>query len=835
MTITVAPTRNEYTATAGQTVFTYTFKIFTDADLNVYVTPAGQLADDSTDQVTPSTVTGVGDPNGGTITIPATSLNDLVTIVGDIPANRTTDYQNNGDFSPDVVNSDFDRVVSLVKQVEDVAGRSLVFPESQQDTQQLSLPSPEGGKFVRWRGDLLGLENVAPTTTPIGTNVASISGLRNLDINNFSAGDSVFVDGYYTTGDGGGGPRRILFTGQAPGFYIDNGGTIIVPAGGDGSTAWLWDYSGNINSRWFGVFPDFGTGNTDQTASMKAAIDACPIGGVVETPDGQYYFASHLTLEKYMTFQGIASAGFASSTRLVFDNTDGIHVTEDYVTIKDMQVWGATNPTTVVTDPETNTWGNIGLTLSYNDEPSPNFIAEGVHFAYFNTGLLSNADVTHDPYYKFINCKWFFNNINISLLGTFPGTFTDCDVRLAHQHGLYARDTQGIVFKGGVWEQNGNANLTFPIDPNADYYGVFVQNDTASRTDIQFSNTYYEVMNSYADVDTRITFNSCTFNQQCKNFGQGYILYSGRGVTQNMLPQDLSERWRYTGNPTITDEGYYTRFQMTEGTTMQMYLEDRAVQNTVIPQDVRFEVISMEVRVVNGYQDGSFDITPTVVMYQSTGDNDSTDPDKDYNRAEWDFTGGEWQTISFIHAPRLIPGGGNLDPTVFDLERITTLLRVDSSDFSINNLDIHVRNVSLKLITDKDLTPTHSIYNGFKAPGLLVQRSTIKIDNMSGTQDFASGAIPAGSVLIGVTAVVTKTITGPASLHLGDGSSTTLFASSMGLTAGTAITVADSNGFTSPKVYTVATSIVATSTGVAFTGGDLVVEAWYIKPTQPGW
>ena len=52
MTITVAPARNEYTANAAQTIFNYTFKIFADTDLNVYITPSGQDANDSADLTT---------------------------------------------------------------------------------------------------------------------------------------------------------------------------------------------------------------------------------------------------------------------------------------------------------------------------------------------------------------------------------------------------------------------------------------------------------------------------------------------------------------------------------------------------------------------------------------------------------------------------------------------------------------------------------------------------------------------------------------------------------------------------------------------------------------
>ncbi len=160
MTITINPVRNEFTATAAQAIFTYTFKIFADTDLNVYQTPAGQDCLDS-DLITAYTVTGVGDEDGGTITLntPAT-LGDLITIVSNIPESRTTDYQTNGDFIPQTVNDDFDRVVSLAKQTEDTANRGLQFEQCEQNVSGLSLPQPVAGKFLKWKGDLSGLENV---------------------------------------------------------------------------------------------------------------------------------------------------------------------------------------------------------------------------------------------------------------------------------------------------------------------------------------------------------------------------------------------------------------------------------------------------------------------------------------------------------------------------------------------------------------------------------------------------------------------------------------------------------------------------------------------------
>ena len=166
MTITTNPARNEYTANAGQTIFNYTFKIFENADLNVYVTPAGQDCSDSdltTNYVVdPGTI---GDPNGGFITLNTpTGQDDLVTIVSNVPSSRTTDYQNNGDFRPDTVNDDFDRVVSIAKKIEEKVGRTLQFEECLQNATDLSLPNPVAGLSVRWNGTENGMENYDPTS-----------------------------------------------------------------------------------------------------------------------------------------------------------------------------------------------------------------------------------------------------------------------------------------------------------------------------------------------------------------------------------------------------------------------------------------------------------------------------------------------------------------------------------------------------------------------------------------------------------------------------------------------------------------------------------------------
>lgn len=66
---------------------------------------------------------------------------------------------------------------------------------------------------------------------------------------------NVAVNGYYANGDGGGGYFYPVY-GALPGTYVDNGGTIIVPTGGDGSSAWIRQTNGTLSPKFFGAIGD---------------------------------------------------------------------------------------------------------------------------------------------------------------------------------------------------------------------------------------------------------------------------------------------------------------------------------------------------------------------------------------------------------------------------------------------------------------------------------------------------------------------------------------------------------------------------------------------------
>ena len=164
----------------------------------------------------------------------------------------------------------------------------------------------ENVQHVLGTGNYVGTNAGAPLfSIPPGTTtanaVSTVAALRALSITSLANGTQISVAGYYAAADGGGGPVRVLSTGQAPGTYTDNGGSVIVPTGGNGSAAWLWQWSGPVNVKWFGAKGD---GVTLDTASVQAAITLIQTNG-----SGVVYFP--------------ASSGAYICGALSFNNNNG--------------------------------------------------------------------------------------------------------------------------------------------------------------------------------------------------------------------------------------------------------------------------------------------------------------------------------------------------------------------------------------------------------------------------------------------------------------------------------------------------------------------------------
>lgn len=115
------PGRQISTGNGVTTVFPYSFRILTSADLEVRL--------DGVLQSSGYTVSGIGAASGGNITFSSAPGNGVQVLRQRVATfNRSTDYQRGGAFSEETVDNDFDRAIMLAQQLDDRLGRTLRAP-----------------------------------------------------------------------------------------------------------------------------------------------------------------------------------------------------------------------------------------------------------------------------------------------------------------------------------------------------------------------------------------------------------------------------------------------------------------------------------------------------------------------------------------------------------------------------------------------------------------------------------------------------------------------------------------------------------------------------------
>ncbi len=113
----------QYTASGGQTVFSFPFPIFEDDNLVVY--------DNDTLQVltTDYSVTGEGADTGGNVTfVTGRTAGHIITIYRDVAMERLTDFQQNGPRRSADMNDELDRITMYVQQLKRDLGKKIGVP-----------------------------------------------------------------------------------------------------------------------------------------------------------------------------------------------------------------------------------------------------------------------------------------------------------------------------------------------------------------------------------------------------------------------------------------------------------------------------------------------------------------------------------------------------------------------------------------------------------------------------------------------------------------------------------------------------------------------------------
>jgi hypothetical protein len=189
--------RNQYNATIGQTVFTYTFKILEATDLRVYLTPFLAAPDDATQLLSyPAdySITGVGNASGGTIVLTiGAGGGDVITIQGASPIERATTFTPGGLIRAEDLNIEFDNMTLIEQQNSTVVNELVPQYPSAAVVAPVDTNLPLLPPLSTWRmnADRTAIENVVlPTEQLVGelreelashdaNQGASMIGLRN--------------------------------------------------------------------------------------------------------------------------------------------------------------------------------------------------------------------------------------------------------------------------------------------------------------------------------------------------------------------------------------------------------------------------------------------------------------------------------------------------------------------------------------------------------------------------------------------------------------------------------------------------------------------------------
>ena len=159
-TVTDQTQRAQYTATADQTVFAYTWRVLDDGDMDVFID--GVLT-------TAYSVSNVGVLSGGNITFnTGRTVNEIITIIRNMPNSQGTGYPAGGRLSTVNLELNLDRLTMFTQDLSEEMGRALKFS----GTSTLSdIDYPEGTsaadratKLAAWNTAGTALELVTATS-----------------------------------------------------------------------------------------------------------------------------------------------------------------------------------------------------------------------------------------------------------------------------------------------------------------------------------------------------------------------------------------------------------------------------------------------------------------------------------------------------------------------------------------------------------------------------------------------------------------------------------------------------------------------------------------------
>jgi len=180
--------RVQYTANGSTTVFPYSFAIFDDSDMVVYV--------DDDIITTGYTVSGAGQTDGGNVTFDtAPADGTIITLLRNVPIERMTDFQEGGTFRPKNLNDEFDRQTAFAQQVQEALTRCVKVDPTSSTNPEDVIPKVEAlyddiDNLDAIADDLANIDTVASNVSDVGTCAANMEDIQAAPGAATSAGNS---------------------------------------------------------------------------------------------------------------------------------------------------------------------------------------------------------------------------------------------------------------------------------------------------------------------------------------------------------------------------------------------------------------------------------------------------------------------------------------------------------------------------------------------------------------------------------------------------------------------------------------------------------------------
>lgn len=193
--------RIQYTATSGQTTFSVNFEFFDVADLKVYNGTTLLTYNNSPSSASQYSVTGAGVTGGGSITLGGSgaTLNDKITIVRDLAIARLSDFPVSGNFPIQTLNTELDKIVAMLQQLEEQFARTLQYPVTTTTGFNVDLPDLVANRVLSVNADATALLAEQELGTFQGDWAASTSyKVRDL-VKDTSTGNIFFVNAAHTS------------------------------------------------------------------------------------------------------------------------------------------------------------------------------------------------------------------------------------------------------------------------------------------------------------------------------------------------------------------------------------------------------------------------------------------------------------------------------------------------------------------------------------------------------------------------------------------------------------------------------------------------------------